>query len=54
MTEKYGWNEADAAKLCEFLLPMLRIDHRVRAHAREMVDHPWLEVSAEELDKVEW
>lgn len=54
MTEKYGWSEADAASLCEFLLPMLRIDHRVRAHAREMVDHPWLEVSAEELDKVEW
>lgn len=54
MVEKYGWNEADTMALCDFLLPMLHIDHRSRAHARDMVDHPWLEVDADELDRIEW
>ncbi|KAH9853024.1 Pkinase-domain-containing protein [Lenzites betulinus] len=44
MVEKYGWSEEDGQKLCAFLEPMLVIDHRARAQARDMVDHPWLEV----------
>ena len=54
MVEKYSWKEADAQALCDFLLPMLRIDHRSRAHARDMVDHPWLHVDPDALDQIEW
>lgn len=44
MMEKYLWAEAEAVALCEFLEPMLVVDHRKRKQARELVDHPWLEV----------
>ena len=54
MMEKYSWTEPDADAACEFLLPMLSIDHRSRAHARDMVNHPWLEVDPDELSRVEW
>ncbi|KAI0639031.1 Pkinase-domain-containing protein [Trametes polyzona] len=54
MVEKYLWSEADAAALCEFLEPMLVIDHRKRAHARDMVDHPWLEVDPLSEDLWGW
>lgn len=47
MVEKYGWSDQDAAALCKFLLPMLDIDHHTRAHARDLVNHPWLEVDLE-------
>ena len=42
MTEKYGYSESDAMALSDFLLPMLVVDMRERAHARDMLDHPWL------------
>ncbi|EKM60773.1 uncharacterized protein PHACADRAFT_246895 [Phanerochaete carnosa HHB-10118-sp] len=51
MVEKYGWLEKDAGVVCEFLLPMLDIDHHSRAHARDMVNHPWLEVNLEDLHR---
>ncbi|KAI0757348.1 kinase-like protein [Daedaleopsis nitida] len=44
MVEKYLWSEADSQALCDFLEPMLAIDHRERKHARDLVDHKWLEV----------
>lgn len=44
MMEKYLWSEPDAAALCAFLEPMLVVDHRKRKQARELVNHPWLEV----------
>lgn len=54
MVEKYGWKETDAAALCQFLLPMLDIDHHFRAHARDLLNHPWLEVDLEaELARAE-
>ncbi|KAI0080057.1 kinase-like protein [Panus rudis PR-1116 ss-1] len=51
MIEKYLWSESDAQAFCEFLEPMLVIDHRKRAQARDLVDHPWLDVdlNAEDL-----
>ncbi|KAJ7071511.1 kinase-like domain-containing protein [Mycena amicta] len=45
MTEKYLWKEADATVVCAFLEPMLAIDPRNRADAKDMLDHRWLEVS---------
>ena len=54
MVEKYLWAEGDAQALCEFLEPMLVIDHRARAHARDMVDHPWLEVDPLSEDLWGW
>lgn len=52
MVEKYGWNERESAALCAFMLPMLRIDHRKRASAGEMLRHEWLEVGEEEMGRV--
>ncbi|KAF7340001.1 Protein kinase dsk1 [Mycena venus] len=46
MMEKYLWSEPDAAVLCTFLGPMLAIDPRNRTDAKDMLDHPWLEVTA--------
>ncbi|KAI0359012.1 kinase-like protein [Trametes cingulata] len=54
MVEKYLWSERDADALCAFLEPMLVIDHRKRAHARDMVDHPWLEVDPLSEDLWGW
>ena len=54
MTEKYLYNEADANALCAFLEPMLSADFRKRKPAREMVDHPWLEVTEADGEVGEW
>ncbi|TCD61151.1 hypothetical protein EIP91_008845 [Steccherinum ochraceum] len=54
MMEKYLWAEEEAAALCEFLEPMLVVDQRERAQAREMVGHPWLEVDLEKEDLEGW
>ncbi len=44
MTEKYLYSEQEAATLCDFLEPMLTIDFKQRAHARDIFDHRWLDV----------
>lgn len=54
MQEKYLWNESDAVVLCTFLEPMLAVDPRKRTDARDMLDHPWLEVSTEDDVVGEW
>ena len=54
MVEKYLWEPRNAQALCAFLEPMLVIDHRKRAHARDMVDHPWLEVDPLSEDLWGW
>ncbi|KAF7306620.1 CMGC/SRPK protein kinase [Mycena indigotica] len=55
MTEKYLWSDDDAAVLCTFLEPMLAVDHRNRASAKDMLDHRWLEVLDVDDDAVgEW
>lgn len=54
MTEKYLFLEEDAALLCAFLDPMLVPDMKRRAEARDMVVHPWLEVTEADGEAVEW
>ncbi|KAJ7655201.1 CMGC/SRPK protein kinase [Mycena polygramma] len=54
MLEKYLWSEADTAVLCSFLEPMLAVDPRNRADAKDMLDHPWLEITAEDDVVGEW
>jgi len=50
MMEKYTFAEEDAQALCDFLLPMLTVDHRERASAHKMANHPWLDVSGLHID----
>ena len=50
MKEKYLFSDADAAGLCDFLEPMLRVDFRARARASDMIDHPWLDSVDEAKD----
>ncbi|KZT23770.1 kinase-like protein [Neolentinus lepideus HHB14362 ss-1] len=50
MMEKYTFAEEDAQALCDFLLPMLTVDHRERASAHKMANHPWLDVSGLYID----
>ncbi|PCH33298.1 kinase-like protein [Wolfiporia cocos MD-104 SS10] len=54
MVEKYAWSEQDAEALCEFLEPMLVIDHRKRKHARDMKEHKWLDVDLSSPELVGW
>ncbi|KAH0590340.1 hypothetical protein H2248_000497 [Termitomyces sp. 'cryptogamus'] len=54
MTEKYGYSDSDAAKFSDFLLPMLAVDTKERAHARDMLDHPWLSPSPDDEELIEW
>ncbi|KAF6766088.1 CMGC/SRPK protein kinase [Ephemerocybe angulata] len=53
MTEKYLYSDEDASNLCAFLEPMLAVDFRDRVHVRDMVNHPWLDVSSNE-EAIEW
>ncbi|KAF9648507.1 kinase-like protein [Thelephora ganbajun] len=50
MVEKYMWNVEASKAFCEFLLPMLELDWRKRAQAKDLVDHPWLNVEGELFD----
>lgn len=54
MIEKYLLNEAESVALCEFLEPMLAVDFRERATARDMKDHKWFEISPEDVITTEW
>ena len=53
MIEKYLYSEEDSAALCAFLEPMLAVDFRDRVNARDVTEHPWLDVSNEE-ESFEW
>ena len=49
LTEKYGFADADAAAMSDFLMPMLDFSPEHRATAGEMLTHPWLaEVTGDE------
>lgn len=54
MAEKYLYGARDAAALCAFLEPMLAVDMRARAGAREMAGHAWLEACAEDGEVGVW
>jgi serine/threonine protein kinase len=45
MAEKYMYSEEDSEILCEFLEPLLVVDQKHRVHARDMIDHRWLELT---------
>lgn len=49
MIEKYLYPETESVALCDFLEPMLAIDMRERAYARDMKNHKWLQPS--EIDE---
>jgi serine/threonine protein kinase len=42
LIEKYHMGVAEAGEIAAFLLPMLQIDTRQRATAKECLEHPWL------------
>lgn len=54
MIEKYLFSEPDAVLLCEFLEPLLAVDMKERAHARDLRDHRWLEITLEDGIVTEW
>ncbi|KAG7099543.1 hypothetical protein E1B28_001377 [Marasmius oreades] len=54
MTEKYLYNEENSKALCDFLLPMLVIDFKNRASARDMIDHDWLTITEADGHCDEW
>ncbi|KAF9270540.1 kinase-like protein [Marasmius fiardii PR-910] len=54
MIEKYLYTEEDSEALCDFLRPMLVIDFKNRASARDMIDHEWLTISEADGPCEEW
>lgn len=42
LIEKYSWTRTDAQQFCDFLLPMLDVNSKLRATAAECLRHPWL------------
>ncbi|RKP00930.1 hypothetical protein CXG81DRAFT_3311, partial [Caulochytrium protostelioides] len=42
LRQKYDFSRQAAAEVADFLLPMLALDPKERASAREMLSHPWL------------
>lgn len=53
MIEKYLYTETESIALCGFLEPMLAIDMRERAYARDMKNHKWLQLP-ETDELVDW
>ena len=54
MIEKYLYTEEESATLCEFLEPMLTVDMRQRAQARDVKNHKWLEPCESDGPVAEW
>lgn len=54
MIEKYLYTEEESAALCEFLEPMLAVDMRQRAYARDVKNHKWLEPCDSDESVAEW
>jgi serine/threonine protein kinase len=46
LMEKYRFVESEAESLADFLLPMLEWYPEKRATAKEMLDHPWLDMKS--------
>ena len=42
LSDKYGMARGDAAELAAFLKPMLSLEPRDRASAKDMLSHAWL------------
>jgi len=54
MVEKYMYSEADSESFCDFLLPMLTIEMKKRAAARDMIEHKWLSITEADHCDEEW
>ncbi|KAF8641116.1 hypothetical protein AX17_000758 [Amanita inopinata Kibby_2008] len=54
MVEKYLYTDSDSTALCEFLKPMLAVDMRQRARARDMKTHEWLEPAEADEVVTDW
>jgi hypothetical protein len=54
LVEKYLYTESDSRAVCAFLLPMLTVDFKHRAAARDMIGHKWLEVCDDDEVVEEW
>ena len=42
MADKYDYTPEQAQLFASFMEPMLTVDWKTRAHAKDMLDHPWL------------
>lgn len=49
LRDKYKMNSHQADKFASFLMPMLEVDPRRRATALEALQHPWLEITADDM-----
>lgn len=54
MSEKYLCTMEESRALCEFLEPMLAVDMRKRATAKEMKAHQWLQPSPSDEVVSDW
>jgi len=54
MMEKYLYTEAESIALCGFLEPMLAVDMRERAYARDMKNHKWLQPREADESVIDW
>ncbi|KDQ13686.1 hypothetical protein BOTBODRAFT_55926 [Botryobasidium botryosum FD-172 SS1] len=52
MKDKYRWSSVKAQAFADFLEPMMALEPRLRCEARDMIDHPWLEVGSPGLPRV--
>ncbi|KAG8966299.1 serine/threonine protein kinase, CMGC group [Tulasnella sp. 419] len=44
MVDKYDWDPEEAKLFASFMEPMLQTDPKKRAYAKDLIDHPWLDV----------
>eukprot|EP00914_Ancora_sagittata_P001615 GHVO01003998.1.p1 GENE.GHVO01003998.1~~GHVO01003998.1.p1 ORF type:complete len:968 (+),score=198.28 GHVO01003998.1:2-2905(+) len=51
LMQKYHLSEKDSREFGDFLLPMLQVDPRKRASARDMLKHPWLTEASDEKSR---
>jgi len=54
MIEKYLYTEIESIALCGFLEPMLAVDMRERAYARDMKNHKWLQLRDTDGPVIDW
>ncbi|KAF8350191.1 kinase-like domain-containing protein [Amanita rubescens] len=54
MIEKYLYTETESIALCGFLEPMLAVDMRERAYARDMKNHKWLQLRETDGSVIDW
>jgi len=51
LSDRLKWPEEHVQQLADFLEPMLRLKPADRATAAEMRDHPWLDISVQDIEE---